>query len=101
MNAYTAPGILETQSIINAAAAEVWGVPVELLFTKTRKREILEPRQVIQYYRYIILEQSPTKIGRETNVDESTIFNSAKTIANLLETDQRLNRKYKLFKGLL
>lgn len=101
MNAYTAPGILETQSIINAAAAEIWGVPVELLFTRTRKREILEPRQVIQYYRYTILQHSPTKIGRETGVDEATIHNSVKSITNLLSTDKRLNKKYKLFKGLL
>lgn len=94
-------GSILTPEMINKAAAQVWGVEVEDLFKKTRRREIVEPRQVIQYYRYSVLSERPGRIATDTKVNHATVIHAAKTMADLLETDKYLKHKYTEFENLL
>lgn len=87
------PGLMSPDEI----AADIWGFKPELITKKTRKREVVEARQVMMVYRHITLKQSQVASAGYYGKDHSTVVHSQKTIKNLLETNIKFKDKYERF----
>lgn len=75
------------------AVCEQFGTKMEYLISKSRKREYVTPRQIIQWglVKGVIPNKlSLTAIGGLVNRDHATALHSRKTIDQLLDTDQQL-----------
>jgi chromosomal replication initiator protein len=67
-----------------------YGVDLEELEHKTRKREIVMARQVAMFMIYKFCQLSSTDIGKLFGGrDHTTVFHSRKTVQDLMDTDQR------------
>lgn len=72
------------------------GVSVDELMIKTRKRELLFPRQQAHYFAHKFTNYSLCKIGIDIgNKDHTTVIHSIKTVENLIETDKNISIKLK------
>lgn len=68
-------------------------IPTDSIQSKTRKREIVQARQVAMYFSKNLTKASLATIGAQIGgKDHATVLHACKTVNNLLETD-------KLFKG--
>lgn len=67
--------------------------PLELK-TRSRKRELLEPRQMIMHCLLRNTDGSSTKIGHDYSRDHATALHAAKVVDNLIETDAKLRDDY-------
>jgi hypothetical protein len=64
-------------------------IPVRLLKSRTRKREVVKARQIYQYLLVEIFKYSLNDAGEEAGgYDHATAFHSIKTVRNLSETDK-------------
>jgi chromosomal replication initiator protein len=100
MNPYVIPGLkqkVSRETKIDEAACKAWGIPMEDLYKRTRKREIVETRQVVMQYRRMILNESPAVIARHTGFDHASVNSSCKTVSNLLETNKAFRARYNEF----
>ncbi|MGV8135906.1 MAG: helix-turn-helix domain-containing protein [Mangrovibacterium sp.] len=100
MNPYVIPGLkqkVNREERIDEAVCKAWGIPLEDLYKRTRRREIVEPRQVVMQYRRMILKESPAVIARHTGFDHASVNSSCKTVSNLLDTDRLFRAKYSEF----
>ncbi len=65
-------------------------VSVEMIKSKSRKREIVQVRQIAMYFSKKMTKNSLTSIGAQIgNKDHATVLHSCKTVDNLIETDKR------------
>jgi chromosomal replication initiator protein len=79
------PGLIMN---IDDAVSHVWGIEKNMLYIKTRKRGIVEPRQVAMWWRRINTTDSLAGIGKiYGNVEHSTVFHSCKTVEDLLKNN--------------
>lgn len=70
--------------------ADFYGVEVNSINTRSRKREIVLVRQVAMYLAKKYLDLSTSKIGQYVgNRDHATVLHACKTITNLAETDKQ------------
>ncbi|PKP52300.1 MAG: chromosomal replication initiator protein DnaA [Bacteroidetes bacterium HGW-Bacteroidetes-1] len=75
---------------IQKIVCDYFGLPVDQLNTKTRKREIVQARQVAMYFSKKHTKSSLATIGLQCgNKDHATVLHACKTIANLIETDKQ------------
>jgi predicted DNA-binding protein YlxM (UPF0122 family) len=69
--------------------------PQQVIEYTGRKRELLEPKQVLRYVmKYKINDLSLARIGKLTDCDHCTVMHSVKIIENLLATDRSFRKKY-------
>ena len=74
------------------------GVDVKAVrFEKTRRRDIVEARQLAMAVIMLNPKESLTKVGKYFNKDHATVLHSVKTIANLRQTDKSFREKTNLF----
>ncbi|MCQ2973514.1 MAG: chromosomal replication initiator protein DnaA [Bacteroidales bacterium] len=67
----------------------------EILNTKSRKREIVQARQLAMYFAKTLTTNSLAVIGMQIgNRDHSTVLHACKTIEDLLQTDKQLKAIY-------
>jgi len=92
-NAMAIPGLKSPDEI----AADIWGFAPELIIKKTRKREVVEARQVVMVYRHKTLKKSQVEAAKPYGKDHATVVHSQKTIKNLLETNTIFKDKYERF----
>ena len=79
--AYAIPGYIHT---VEDAVSDVWEVPVDRITERTRKREIVEARQVCMWWRSNHTKESYSRIGeRLGGYDHATIIHARKTVLNL------------------
>ena len=70
-------------------------IPIDDIVRKTRKREIVEARQIAHYLAKRETSASLNAIGWEIGrKDHSTVLHSDKTVKNLLATDKLYREKY-------
>ncbi len=73
--------------------AKYYNIPKEKLSEKTRKRDIVQARQISMYLAKKYTKTSLSTIGRKIgNKDHSTVLHSYKVVSDLLKT----NKKFKL-----
>ncbi|MBQ2779402.1 MAG: chromosomal replication initiator protein DnaA [Bacteroidaceae bacterium] len=70
--------------------SDFYGVEVESINTRSRKREVVQVRQVAMYLAKKYLDMSTSKIGLYIGKrDHATVLHACKTITNLAETDKQ------------
>ena len=75
---------------IQKVVCDYFDMQVDVLRSKTRKREIVQARQIAMYFAKTMTKTSLTSIGSQIGgKDHATVLHSCKTVNNLLETDKR------------
>ena len=65
-------------------------MPIDLIKSKTRKREIVQARQLTMYFAKQLTKNSLATIGAQCgNKDHATVLHACRTVNNLAETDKR------------
>jgi chromosomal replication initiator protein len=89
---------------IQKVVSEYFGLPNDVLQTKTRKREIVQARQIAMFFSKSMTKSSLSTIGSLIGgKDHATVLHACKTVNNLIDTDKRfkgqiedIERKLKL-----
>ena len=64
-------------------------LPIELLKSKTRKREVVQARQISMYFSKKMTKSSLANIGAHCGgKDHATVLHACRTVTNLSETDK-------------
>jgi len=93
INAMAIPGLKTPDEI----AAEIWGINPLWLPVKTRKREVVEARQVLMVYRHEVLNQSQATAAAPYGKDHSTVIHAQKTVKALKLTNSAFREKLNMF----
>ena len=79
---------------IQKVVSDYFNMPVELMKSKTRKREIVQARQISMYFSKKLTKSSLASIGMQCGgKDHATVLHACKTVNNLKDTDKHF-RKY-------
>ena len=66
------------------------GVSIELMHSTTRKREIVQARQISMFFSKKYTKSALAAIGKQVgDKDHATVLHACKTVVNLQETDKR------------
>jgi len=75
---------------IQKVVCDYFDMPIELIKSKTRKREIVQARQLTMYFSKQLTKNSLATIGAQCgNKDHATVLHACRTVNNLAETDKR------------
>lgn len=75
---------------IQKVVCSYFNVPVEMLQSNTRKREIVQARQIAMFFSKNLTKSSLATIGSQIgDKDHATVLHACKTVHNLLDTDKR------------
>ncbi len=75
---------------IQKVVCDYFGITIDLINSKTRKREIVQARQLAMYFSKKHTKSSLATIGLQCgNKDHATVLHACRTINNLVETDKR------------
>lgn len=90
-------------NIIERAIKTYYGIDPKSVYVKTRKREIIFYRQLIQHFCYIYkTNESLAFIGQQTgNVDHATILNSNRRINDYRDTDKNFRITYNVINQMI
>ena len=76
--------------IATTVICNYFNIPVEQIQSKTRKREIVQARQVAMFFSKTLTKSSLATIGSQIGgKDHATVLHACKTVNNLIETDKR------------
>jgi chromosomal replication initiator protein len=75
---------------IQKVVCNYFNVPAEMLQSNTRKREIVQARQIAMFFSKNLTKSSLATIGSQIgDKDHATVLHACKTVNNLLDTDKR------------
>lgn len=75
---------------IQKVVCDYFDLPIELLKSKTRKREVVQARQIAMYFSKTMTKSSLANIGMHCGgKDHATVLHACRTVNNLMETDKR------------
>jgi len=75
---------------IQKVVCDYFNMPVDMMKSKTRKREIVQARQIAMFFAKNMTKSSLATIGAMIGgKDHATVLHACKTVNNLLETDKR------------
>jgi chromosomal replication initiator protein len=75
---------------IQKVVCDYFDLPLEMLKSKTRKREIVQARQIAMYFAKSLTKSSLATIGMHCGgKDHATVLHACRTVNNLMETDKR------------
>ncbi|MCR5821509.1 MAG: chromosomal replication initiator protein DnaA [Bacteroidales bacterium] len=81
-----------TIEYIQKVVCDYFNLPIESIQSRTRKREIVQARQLTMYFAKKMTKSSLAIIGLQCgNKDHATVLHACKTIANLSETDKQFH----------
>ena len=79
---------------IQKVVCNYFDVPVDSLQSKTRKREIVQARQVAMFFSKNLTKSSLATIGLQIGgKDHATVLHACKTVNNLMETDKQFKNQ--------
>ncbi len=79
---------------IQKVVCDYFDMPIELLKSKTRKREVVQARQIAMFFSKKMTKSSLATIGMHCGgKDHATVLHACRTVNNLSETDKQF-RKY-------
>jgi len=79
---------------IQKVVCNYFDVPVDSLQSKTRKREIVQARQVAMFFSKNLTKSSLATIGLQIGgKDHATVLHACKTVNNLIETDKQFKNQ--------
>ena len=75
---------------IQKVVCDYFNLSPDLLQSKTRKREIVQARQIAMYFSKSLTKSSLASIGAMIGgKDHATVLHACKTVNNLMDTDKR------------
>ena len=75
---------------IQKVVCDYFDIPIETMKSKTRKREIVQCRQLAMFFSKQLTKNSLAMIGKHCgNKDHATVLHACKTVNNLADTDKR------------
>ncbi len=75
---------------ISKVVCDYFDLPLDVMHTKTRKREIVQARQIAMYFSKSMTKFSLAAIGSQIgDKDHATVLHACRTVNNLMETDKR------------
>ncbi|MFC2097120.1 chromosomal replication initiator protein DnaA [Bacteroidota bacterium] len=75
---------------IQKTVCDYFNMPIDILQSKTRKREIVQARQIAMYFSKNLTKSSLATIGAQIGgKDHATVLHACKTVNNLIDTDKR------------
>jgi chromosomal replication initiator protein len=78
---------------ISKVVCDYFNMPVDTLQAKTRKREIVQARQIAMYFSKSLTKYSLASIGAQIgNKDHATVLHACKTVNNLKDTDKNFRQ---------
>lgn len=97
MNYMIAPGVFEREKTIESIQkniSEFYNVPLELMNSETRRREIVQVRQIAMFFAKGETGKSLESIGNKIGgKDHGTVLHAIKTVKNLIETDKKFKNQ--------
>ncbi|MBN1413838.1 MAG: chromosomal replication initiator protein DnaA [Bacteroidales bacterium] len=79
---------------IQKVVCNYFDVPVDSLQSKTRKREIVQARQIAMFFSKNLTKSSLATIGLQIGgKDHATVLHACKTVNNLIETDKQFKNQ--------
>ncbi len=85
-----------TKEQVESIVADVWAINVSLLHTRTRRREVVEARQVAIYVFVDLLGVSNNQAAKYFGLDHATSCYARKSVLNLAGIDQLYRKKVDL-----
>ncbi len=75
---------------IQKVVCDYFSLPLEAINSKTRKREIVQARQLAMYFSKKLTKSSLATIGLHCgNKDHATVLHACRTVNNLIDTDKQ------------
>jgi chromosomal replication initiator protein len=75
---------------IQKVVSDYFNLPIDLMVSRTRKREIVQARQIAMYFSKKLTKASLASIGLHCgNKDHATVLHACRTVNNLVETDKQ------------
>ena len=75
---------------IQKVVCDYFNLPIEIINSKTRKREVVQARQLAMYFSKKLTKNSLNTIGLHCgNKDHATVLHAVKTVNNLIDTDKQ------------
>lgn len=75
---------------IQKVVCDYFDLPIELMKSKTRKREVVQARQIAMYFAKNMTKSSLATIGLHCGgKDHATVLHACRTVNNLMDTDKR------------
>jgi chromosomal replication initiator protein len=75
---------------IQKVVCDYFDLPIELMKSKTRKREVVQARQIAMYFSKKMTKSSLANIGAHCGgKDHATVLHACRTVNNLSETDKK------------
>lgn len=78
---------------IQKVVCDYFDLPIELMKSKTRKREVVQARQITMYFAKKMTKSSLANIGAHCGgKDHATVLHACRTVNNLSETDKQFKK---------
>jgi chromosomal replication initiator protein len=78
---------------IQKVVCDYFDLPIELMKSKTRKREVVQARQIAMYFSKKMTKSSLANIGMHCGgKDHATVLHACRTVNNLADTDKTFRR---------
>ncbi len=75
---------------IQKMVCDYFDMPMDLMKSKSRKREVVQARQIAMYFAKVFTKSSLATIGAHCGgKDHATVLHACKTVNNLMETDKQ------------
>ncbi|MEY4595258.1 MAG: chromosomal replication initiator protein DnaA [Bacteroidota bacterium] len=75
---------------IQKVVCDYFDLPIEMLKSKTRKRQVVQARQIAMYFAKSMTKSSLSSIGAHCGgKDHATVLHACRTVNNLIETDKK------------
>lgn len=75
---------------IQKVVCDYFNLPIDLLKSKTRKREVVQARQIAMYFAKQFTKSSLATIGAHCGgKDHATVLHACRTVNNLMDTDKK------------
>ncbi len=91
-----------TIEAIQKKVCEYYKIPAEHIHTKSRKREVVQARQVSMFFSKNFTDSSLAYIGKKNgDRDHATVLHACKTVNNFIDTDKEFKRQIKELEELI
>ena len=78
---------------VQDSVSEYFQMDIDTLQSKTRKRHIVQARQIAMYFAKQLTKSSLASIGKQIgDRDHATVLHACKTVKNLKQTDKQFNK---------
>ncbi len=75
---------------IQKVVSDYFNIPIDMINSKTRKREIVQARQIAMFFSKKFTKSSLATIGIHCgNKDHATVLHACRTVNNLIDTDKQ------------